>query len=101
MATAFRLVHTNDLRARIEAERLDAAQQEFDRQERVRLATVQVLAGAARELQALANQPFALSPEQLRTVASTVDGVLEVLRGEWILSPRTMATKRALEAHRT
>jgi hypothetical protein len=95
MATpAFRTVHVDELRDRIDAERLDAAESEFQRHDRMRLATMQVLAGAARELEEMLAQPFSLKPEELRTVAGTIEGVIELLKGEWIKSPRQMAKEK-------
>jgi hypothetical protein len=67
---------------------------EFQRHDRMRQATMQVLAGAARELEEMLAQPFSIKPEDLRTVAGTIDGVIELLKGEWIKSPKQMAKEK-------
>lgn len=80
----------------IDAQRLEAANAEWERGNRVR----QVLAGsaerAAEQVRALATA--FLGCRELADAAAEVEGIAEVLRGSWLVSPRAMLAQRTGQA---
>ncbi|HKW09732.1 MAG TPA: hypothetical protein VJO33_05085 [Gemmatimonadaceae bacterium] len=89
-----RLVHTDELRTRIDNERADAAQKEWERANRQMLVAGVVVQRCATELRAIIDGPFAPKVEDLQNVVETLEGALDVLRGEWLASPKSMAERK-------
>ena len=87
--------YETSIAARIDRERLDAAQQEFQRHERVRCVELAILDEIAAQVKDLTTAPFSPEPEQLLKLLSLVDGLREVVAGEWVQSPRAMQQQRS------
>ena len=82
-----------ELSERIEAERLDAAHSEWDRHERVRRVLLAALEQARTNAIAIAHSTF--GDERAITLVGELEGIREVMTGDWLQSPRTMRASRA------
>lgn len=78
---------------RIEAERLDAAHSEWERHERVRRVILAALEEARTNAVAIAHTTF--GDERVVRLVGAIEGIREVMTGEWLRSPKTMRAVRA------
>ena len=80
-----------ELQGRIDRERLEAAQREWERQDRVR----QVMAREVEDLLTQFRAPGGIRQDELH---ARLEALRDLLAGEWIQSPYTMAEQRQRRA---
>lgn len=92
--SAFKLVHVEDVQTRIENERLDATEMEWQRHARVWRCALATMSACEQELQAMVAAPFTPKPEDLASIAERLNGLSDLLGG-WLRSPKTMAEEKS------
>lgn len=80
---------------RIEAERLDAAHSEWERHDRVRRVILAALDDARTNAIMVAHATF--GDESAVRLVGAIEGIREVLSGDWLRSPKGMRAVRAPE----
>lgn len=83
----------DEVAERIDAERLDAAHSEWERHERVRRVLLAALDQARTQAIAIAHTTF--GDERAIALVGAIEGIREVMTGDWLQSPKTMRAVRA------
>lgn len=78
---------------RIEAERVDAAHMEWERHERVRRVLLAALDDARTTAMEIARTTF--GDERAIALVGAIEGIREVMTGDWLRSPKAMRATRA------
>lgn len=82
-----------ELQGKIDEERLDAAQREHERHERVRRVILAALEDARTTAMEIARTTF--GDERAIALVGAIEGIREVMTGDWLRSPKAMRAVRA------
>lgn len=82
----------DDVQALVDAERLEAAHSEWERHDRVHKVLLLTLECAAKRARLLALRW--MGDDDMAALIGELEGVKEILKGDWLHSPRDMRAER-------